>query len=114
MNREICIEKVQGVLKTNDALLKIEYYIYKNGEILCVPYENFLSKNSSAENEDAQFLAKWTLLEAALKASGEGFGAIASAKKIFEESSSLTTAFVRNERTYLLSIVIKRKTEQDL
>jgi len=107
LQNTVCIESLYGDLNINNVCVQIFYYAYRNGELFQVPCVVFLSQNENDENEEMQFLAKWTVLESVLKASGEGFGAISSAEGIFAESKSLTAAFVRNKRTYLLSVSLK-------
>lgn len=106
LQNTVCIESLYGDLNINNVCVKIVYYAYRNGELSQMPRDVFLSKKENDENEEMQFLAKWTVLESVLKASGEGFGAISLAERIFAESKSLTAAFVRNKTTYLLSVSV--------
>ena len=107
LQNNVFIEGLQGDVNINNICVQIVYYVYKNGELFQVPCDVFLSKSENDENEEMQFLAKWTILESVLKASGEGFGAISLAERIFAESKSLTAAFVRNKTTYLLSVSVR-------
>ena len=106
LQNTVCIESLYGDLNINNVCVKIVYYAYRNGELFQVPCVVFLSQNENDENEEMQFLAKWTVLESALKASGEGFGGISLVKNIIKDISSQTISFVRNKRKYLLSISI--------
>lgn len=104
LQEKASVGSAQCSFNLKDTSVKIICFVFKNGNLFEVPHDAFFSPEDYKGDDKTEFLAKWTIFESALKASGGGFGDITSVKKIIKEMSSRTISFVRNKRKYLLSI----------
>lgn len=96
-------EMMGEVVYEDEPEVKFFFYEIKDGCLCLTPEEKFSKTEISRNDAEADFLAKWTLLEAILKASGGGFGEASSVRRIADGAISKTVTLSVAKRKYALT-----------
>lgn len=102
-------EMMGEVIYEDEPSVKFFFYEIKDGCLCLTPEEKFYKTEISRNDAEADFLAKWTLLEAIIKASGGGFGEASSVGQLTDGVISKTVTLSVAKRKYALTVAEIKK-----
>ena len=83
--------------------VSLSFYVISDGEIEQVSDESF-----ALSSEASEFLSRWTLLEAALKADSRGFGAVEESDAVLGAVRTHTFSLSVSDREYAVSAAVMK------